>query len=100
MHKKVAPATEVVRGSDVIVRAVALDYAIPPETNKQTGRIRFNAVEVVRCNPGSELVLDGELVDRDDFNVRPVPYDSPRANGLAGSCYAWQYRTGQQYLLM
>ncbi|MBV8732977.1 MAG: hypothetical protein JO336_24480, partial [Acidobacteriia bacterium] len=76
MHKKVAPATEVVRGSDVIVRAVALDYAIPPETNKQTGRIRFNAVEVVRCNPGSELVLDGELVDRDDFNVRPVPYDS------------------------
>jgi hypothetical protein len=98
-HKKVSVATEIVRNADVIVRATALGYSAPPGNNRK-GSIRFNAVEVIRGDALPELILDGELVDWDDFNGHSSPYEVVRPNGLSGTCYAWQYRTGAQYLLM
>ena len=97
--KKVNVATEIVRNADVILRATALGYAAPPGSNGQ-GSIRFSVVEVIRGEPLTELILDGELVAWDDFNRRSSPYEVVRPNGLRGTCYAWQYRAGAQYLLI
>ena len=95
---QVDPAIEVVQGSAVIVRARAVGYVTEPESH--IGSIRFSVSEVLRGQPLSELTLHGELVDRDDFNTGRVPYNSVRPNGLSGSCYAWQYKAGAEYLLM
>ena len=95
---QVDPAIEVVQGSAVIVRAEAVGYVTEPES--RTGIIRFRVSEVLRGQPLSELTLSGELVDRDDFNMGRVPYDAVRPNGLSGTCYAWQYKAGAEYLLM
>jgi hypothetical protein len=38
-------------------------------------------------------------VDSDDFNDRPVPYDWVRSSGTSGSCFAFDYREGAEYLL-
>jgi hypothetical protein len=98
-HKKVDVAQEIVRTADVIVRATAGEYVSSPVHGR--GPIRFHVVEVIRGNAlPAELALPGELVFEDDFNARTVPYDAVRPNGLRGTCYAWQYRTGEQYLLM
>jgi hypothetical protein len=98
-HRKVNVAAEVVRKAAVIVRATASGYVVP--AGNRIGPIRFVVVEVVRGRAvPAELTLQGELVAQDDFNVDRSPYDIVRGNGLAGSCFAWQYRTGQQYLLM
>jgi hypothetical protein len=104
---KVDLAKTIVRGADVIVRATALEYAVPPEVSdyfgvKRTsasGSIRFDVIEVMRGRPLRELILAGELVDRDDFNRSPPPYQGARPNA-GGSCWAWPYKTGAQYLLM
>jgi hypothetical protein len=96
-HRKVDVRAEVVRKADVIVRATAGEYVVPPG-NIATGLIRFAVVEVIRGKAvTAELLLRGELVDRDDFTS---PYEVVRPNALWGACYAWQYRTGQQYLLL
>jgi hypothetical protein len=98
-HKKVDVAAEIVRKADVIVRATAGEYFLAPVNRK--GTIMFQVVEVIRGKDlPMELTLQGELVSKDDFNVHAPPYDVVRPNGLRGSCYAWQYRTGEQYLLM
>ena len=47
-----------------------------------------------------DLILRGVLVDRGDFNRGTSPYQSVRPSGLAGSCFAFFYRPGAQYLLM
>ena len=95
---QVDPATEVVQGSAVIVRAQAVGYLAQPQ--KRISIIRFRVSEVLRGQPLSELTLYGELVDSDDFNVGRVPYNSVRPGGLSGTCYAWQYKAGAEYLLM
>ena len=92
-------AAEVVRGAEVIVRATAAEYAIPPDAG-HFGTIRLKVVEVIRGKPLSELTLFGELIDQDDFNRGPSPYQGPRPSGLAGSCYAFLYRPGAHYPLM
>jgi hypothetical protein len=99
--QKVDVAKDIVRRADVIVRATAAEYTVPPEPGKRPyGEVRFNVIESIRGTPPSELILKGELVDRDDFNPRKAPYEVARPNGLRGTCYAWQYRTGAQYLLL
>jgi hypothetical protein len=91
---------EVVRKAEVIARVTAVDYAIPPDANRMSGTIRFKVVEVIRGKPFSELSLLGEIIDRDDFNTGPSPYQGPRPSGLAGSCFPFMYRPGAQYLMM
>jgi len=37
---------------------------------------------------GGELILNGQLEDRDDYNDRGVPYEFVRPGGRKGNCYA------------
>jgi hypothetical protein len=107
-----------VREANVIVRAIAQEYAVPPRApEKLTGNslyptkrgsdtrrivvptIRFRVLETIRGTVGSEVILPGVLVDTDDFNDRPVPYALVRKSG-GGSCFANSYRSGAQFLLL
>ena len=97
-----------IRESDAIVRVSADDYAFAPKApTSSTGihqdsysRIRFTVLEVIRGKATGELVLPGVLVDADDFNEFPPPYNEVRPNGRRGSCFASSYRSGAQYLFM
>jgi len=107
-----------VREANVIVRAIAEEYAVPPRApEKLTGNslyptkrspdtrpivvptIRFRVLEPIRGTVGPEVILPGVLVDTDDFNDRPVPYTLVRKSG-GGSCFADSYRSGAQFLLL
>ena len=91
--------------ADAIVRVTATGYATPPpSTIRTTGipeaTVRFRVEEVLR-GPGlpAEVVVNGYLTDRDDFNDVPLPYRFVRPGGRSGSCFANGYRPGAQYLL-
>ncbi len=62
--------------------------------------IRFKVLETIRGAVGSEAILPGILVDKDDFNDQPSPYTFVRPNGRKGNCFADSYRNGAQYLLL
>lgn len=47
-----------------------------------------------------EIVFNGEIAKKDDWNDRPVPYDFIRPGGRRGNCYALGYRVGAEYLLL
>jgi|SRR5689334_20305934 len=49
----------------------------------------------------SELALPvtGRLVDTDDFNRGPAPYNEARLGAQTDACFAYEYRTGASYLL-
>ncbi|HEX8276948.1 MAG TPA: hypothetical protein VF615_30180 [Longimicrobiaceae bacterium] len=91
--------------ADAIVRVTATGYATPPGSGPRTtgipeATVRFRVEEVLR-GPGfpREVVVNGYLTDRDDFNDVPLPYRFVRPGGRGGSCFANGYREGAQYLL-
>ena len=67
-----------------------------------TQTVTFEPVEWIRGNPDpvESLVLPGVIVEHDDYNHTPVPYQTVRQSGQFGSCFAEEYRLGQQYLLL
>jgi len=94
-----------VQQADLILRAIAVEYAVAPNPNERTtgepdSRIRFKVLEVIRGGPQSELILPGYLMDTDDFNDHPSPYRFVRPTGRRGSCFANSYRIGAQFLLL
>jgi hypothetical protein len=96
-----------VRGADVIVRAIAEDYAVPPKksntfsTFMPDSQIRFKVVEAIRGKLSDDyLLIHGTLVDRDDFNDQNSPYTFVRPGGRGGNCFALGYRLGAQFLLL
>ena|SRR5687768_944091 len=98
---------EIVRGSDAIVRAIAVEYARPPKdptiwtTGEPDSQVRFRTIEVVKGRDvPSVIVLPGYIDDRDDFNDVKVPYTFVRPGGRHGSCFANSYRQGAEFLLM
>ena len=100
------PSTaQMVNDADFIVRAAALEYVSRPSdpriwtTGTPDSTIRFQILEIIRGPVISDLILPGYLVDKDDFNDRPSPYDFVRPNGRSGSCFANSYRSGAQFLL-
>jgi hypothetical protein len=95
----------IVDQASVIVRAEAVSADSMPVVRGDSVRwfkaVRFAVREVVRDSvPGGQLVLPGWIVDRDDFNRWPVPYQMVRASGQRGDCYASEYRLGAEYLLL
>jgi hypothetical protein len=48
----------------------------------------------------SEIILPGALSEGDDFNDQPVPYNFVRPGGRHGSCFAYYYRAGAEFLFM
>ena len=98
--------SELFDNADVIVRATAIKYAKPPgnpnvrTTGEPGPQIEFKVEEVLRGKdlpPG--IALNGYLNDTDDFNDVPVPYTFVRPNGRSGSCFAFMYKQGAQFLL-
>lgn len=84
--------------ADVILRVKAERYASAPSRDAR-GMIQFRTLETIRGTASSELLLPGELVDADDWNDQPVPYDFVRRMGRGGSCFASFYREGGEFLL-
>jgi hypothetical protein len=63
-------------------------------------QVRFVVLNVLKGRlPTRTIEFNGALVERDDRNDRPVPYDSVRPGGHAG-CFALDYRSGAEYLLL
>lgn len=72
-----------------------------PETSYTVPAVRFSVLETLRGKiPDSGLALVGTLVDHDDFNPLPVPYQMVRMAGQRGECFASEYRAGAEYLLL
>lgn len=93
-----------VAGADLILRATALGYAVPPGDIRTSGvpesRVRFSVEEVVKGSYASrELVLPGYLSERDEWNPGRSPYIAPRHSADA-SCFSNAYRQGAQFLLL
>jgi hypothetical protein len=86
-----------VDSADVIVRAVATGA----DSSGRRPMVTFTPIEWIRGDSSvGPLHIAGTLVDRDDFNPRPVPYTTVRPGGQRGDCYARQYRVGAEYLLL
>jgi hypothetical protein len=102
--KSIPTPTELVGDADVIVRAVATEYQVPPaDPNTRTtgvanSVVKFTIVEVVRGR-ASSVSLHGYLVQTDDYNDQKPPYRFVRPGGRAGSCFANSYKQGAEYLL-
>jgi hypothetical protein len=93
--------------ADYIVRATALEYSKRPQNpdTRTTGvadsKVAFRVEEVLKGdNLKGSIELNGYLTDKDDFNVRPVPYGSARPGAQRGSCFANEYKHNAQYLLL
>jgi len=97
---------EMVKQADVIVRAIAEKYDVPPKnpnvvtTGVPDSTVHFHVLEVIRGDARTDLTLAAYLSDKDDFNDHPSPYDFVRPGGRAGSCIANAYRSGAQFLLL
>jgi hypothetical protein len=97
--------SKLVDGAALIVRAVPVEYVVPPDGEWLTkgtppSTIRFRVVEVLKGSAAvREIVLHGYLGERDDFNDRPAPYDFVRPGGRGGACIASTYRQGAEHLL-
>ena len=91
--------------ADAIVRAAAVEYAVPPgdprirTTGEPDSRIRFRVVESIRGGKVQEVILSGYLSDEDDFNDQEPPYTFVRPGGRHGSCFANTYRRDAEFLL-
>ncbi len=91
------------RDAEVILRVRALGQRdiSPAPSRWPASAVRFEVVEVIKgSRPGGTVEVQGSLVDRDDPNDRPVPYDLVRPEGTAGNCFAMTYKKGGEYLLM
>jgi hypothetical protein len=95
---------KLVTEAGVIIRAPAVEYASPPSSSARIIRledttVRFKVTEVIRGPKMSELILPGYLADKDDFNDEQPPYTFVRPGGRGGSCYAYDHRSGAEFLL-
>ena len=101
------PSAEgMVEGADDHVRAKALKYVRPAEARAYRRvtpagvELEFRVAEVLKGEGvPSTLTVHGHLVEADDFNDRPVPYDFVRPGGRGGPCAAYEYKEGAEYLL-
>jgi hypothetical protein len=90
----------------MIVRATALRYVKAPDGNIRSlnepadTEIEFRVEDTLKGeNVPTTIILNGYLTDQDDFNDRPVPYDFVRRGGWGGSCSAYEYKQGAEFLL-
>lgn len=99
--------TQMIEQSDAIVVATAEDYVVPPDSGRPwagmlpDSKVRFKIVETIRGKLATDsLTISGELVETDDFNDQPPPYNLVRPEGRRGNCFAVSYRTGGRFLLV
>ena len=99
-------AQTLVSNAEFILRATANKYIREPRGNIRAlnepddTEIEFRVEEVLKGEKvPSTLVLNGYLTDRDDYNEQVVPYSFVRKGGRGGSCSAYEYKKGAEYLL-
>jgi hypothetical protein len=90
----------------MIVRVAAGDYVKAPVGDVRSlnepsdASIEFKVKEILRGEDiPSTITLNGYLTRRDDFNDGPIPYDFVRPGGRGGSCSAYEYAQGAEFLL-
>ena len=67
----------------------------------QTPKINFILLSVIKSTaPKQPLQFAGVLVQKDDRNDQVAPYDFVRPAGRRGACFATEYRTGAEYLML
>jgi hypothetical protein len=98
--------TAMVSRAEIIVRATADEYVKAPVgdlrhlNEPSDSEIEFSIKEILKGETvPSTIILNGYLTARDDFNDRPVPYDFVRPGGRGGSCSAYEYTQGAEFLL-
>jgi hypothetical protein len=94
-----------VDSSEVIVRARAVGAGprvdSHPMITSDGSSVRFAVVQVLRGDTAlREIVFGGRLVEHDDFSTMPVPRRTTRPGGQHGNCFATDYTTGAEYLLL
>ncbi len=96
-----------VRNTAIIVRATAIGYGDPTSPDQPARipdqRMRFIEFRVEEILKGElaqrTLLIKGFLTETSDFNDRAVPYDFVRPMGRGGSCHAYYYKKGAEFLL-
>jgi hypothetical protein len=98
--------TAMVETAEVIVRVEAGKYVEEPKGEIRTlgepsdAAISFKVKETLKGDSvSSELILNGYLSDTDDFNETDIPYNFVRRGGRGGSCSAYEYKRGAEFLL-
>jgi hypothetical protein len=98
--------TAMVETAEVIVRVKADKYIEEPkgdirELNEPSNAtINFKVKETLKGDSvPSEIILNGYLSDTDDFNETEIPYNFVRRGGRGGSCSAYEYKRGAEFLL-
>jgi hypothetical protein len=99
-------AQTLVSDAEIILRATAIKYIREPENSiralnePNNAEIEFRIEEVLKGDKvPSSLTLNGHLTDKDDYNDRPIPYNLVRPGGRGGSCSAYTYKQGAEFLL-
>lgn len=105
--RTVRPSTNaMVEIAEIVVRAEASKYVKEPqgeiralyEPNDAT--INFKVKEILKgSSVPNEINLNGYLSDKDDFNETKIPYNFVRRGGRGGSCSAYEYKKGAEFLL-
>jgi hypothetical protein len=94
----IEPVSVLLKESDHIVRAKVVSW----RRGKERGMVTFVVSEVLKGSEQIEnLEIEGRLTEYSSALSRPVPryqHDCGRAMGC-GSCYAYDYRVGEEYLL-
>jgi hypothetical protein len=98
-------AQDLVSRAEVVVRVRAERLAdLPGRAGLMAGRptqVRFVVLDVLKGHlPTRTIEFNGALVERDDRNDHPVPYNFIRPGGRGGNCFALEYRSGAEYLLL
>ena len=92
------------RESVAVVRAVATDSFTVADSSAGASlrsRVRFRVLEVLRGDSmPSVLTFPGWITGQNDFNPGRVPYADVRPGGEGGSCFAFNYRLGGEYLFL
>jgi hypothetical protein len=91
---------ELVAQAKYIVVAVPIKYQKKPKLPDHFGEISFQVKEVLKGDASiKEVVVEGILTDKDDFNEDTVPYGMVRPSGQFGNCFAISYKRGAPHLL-
>ena len=98
-------AERLVHSAEVIARVRADGLSSTPGRAggmaESSTQVKFTVLELLKGRLSSAMIeFNGSLADMDDSNDRPVPYDFVRPGGRTGNCFALQYRTGAEYLLL
>ena len=101
-----ASPQKLISSAEIVIRATAIKYIREPQggiralQTPDNVEIEFRVDEILKGkNVPSNLIINGYLTDTDDYNDRPVPYDFVRKGGRGGSCFAYEYKQGAEFLL-